>query len=415
VLLSPPAVKEKIFHGWWMVAGCMAIATVAWSFALYGPSVYLHTISQTHDWSIGLVSSALTLAFVVNALVLGFVGSVIAKYGPQRIMALGAAVMAIGFATMGLISQVWHVYACFALMGLGWACLSTTAITSSLAPWFDRHQGRAVSTAMLGASIGGMIGVPILLALISWLGFSGAMLVVALVVLSIVWPISFFVLRRRPQDLGLYPDGATAAESASIKPVKKWTRREALSTSALRTVTLAFGLALMVQIGFLTHQVSLLLPAVGTSATALFVTLAALLAFFGRILLARFADHLDIRVIACAVLLNAAVSLSVGFLFSTQVWALVLTVLGFGLTAGSITTLPPLIVRREFGAISFGAIFGITAMLMQIMSAMGPAFFGVLYDLSGGYKLPLGLAAGLNFFAAAVIMRGRNTLTKEST
>ena len=413
--LAPSAMHTKVFHGWWMVAGCMAIATVAWSFGLYGPSVYLHTISQTHDWSIGLVSSALTLAFLVNASILGFVGSAIAKVGPRRIMALGAAIMASGLAAMSAISQVWHVYVCFALMGLGWACLSTTAITSSLAPWFDRHQGRAVSTALLGASIGGMVGVPFLLALIGGLGFSWAMIIVALIVVGTVWPISFFVLRRRPQDLGLYPDGATAADSAHTPPSKKWTRAAALGTTALRTVTLAFGVALMVQIGFLTHQVSLLLPAIGASATALVVTLAALLAFFGRILLARFADHMDVRVIACGVLLTAAVSLSIGFMFGEQVWARVLTVLGFGLTAGSITTLPPLIVRREFGAASFGSIFGITAMLMQIMSAMGPAFFGVLYDLSGGYQLPLGLAAGLNFFAAAFILRGRNTLTKESS
>ena len=407
--------KTKIFHGWWMVAGCMAIATVAWSFALYGPSVYLHTISQQHDWSIGLVSSALTLAFLVNALVLSFVGSAISRYGPRSVMSLGAGLMASGLVTMGLISQVWHVYACFALMGLGWSCLSTTAITSSLAPWFDRHQGRAVSTALLGASIGGMIGVPILLALIAWMGFAGAMVVVALMVLTTVWPISYFILRRRPQDLGLYPDGDAAAETAHTRAPKLWTRTEALSTSALRTVTLAFGLALMVQIGFLTHQVSLLLAVIGTSATAFFVTLAAVLAFFGRVLLARFSDHLDVRLIACGVLLNAAVSLSLGFFFNDQVWALVLTVLGFGLTAGNITTLPPLIVRREFGAASFGAIFGITAMLMQMMSAMGPTFFGVLYDLSGNYKLPLGLAAGLNFFAAFVIMTGRNTLSKESS
>jgi MFS family permease len=153
------AMKQKVFHGWWMVAGCMAVATVAWSFGLYGPSVYLHTISQMHGWSIGLISSALTLAFLVNASVLSFVGSAISQYGPQRVMALGAAVMASGFIAMSGITQVWHVYASFALMGLGWACLSTTAITSSLAPWFDRHQGRAVSTAMLGASIGGMVGV----------------------------------------------------------------------------------------------------------------------------------------------------------------------------------------------------------------------------------------------------------------
>ena len=413
--LAAPAVKNRIFHGWWMVAGCMVVATVAWSFGLYGPSVYLHTISQMHGWSIGLVSSALTLAFLVNASVLSFVGSAISKYGPQRVMALGAVVMASGFISMSGITQIWHVYACFALMGLGWSCLSTTAITSSLAPWFDRHQGRAVSTAMLGASIGGMVGVPVLLALIGAFGFSSAMLVVAFIVLSTVWPISFFILKKQPQDMGLYPDGITPTGVAKASSTRTWTRSAALGTTALRTVTLAFGFALMVQIGFLTHQVSLLLPSIGASATALCVTLAAVLAFCGRILLARFSDQVDVRVIACSVLLNAAFSLSVGAIFNTHTWALVIAVLGFGLSAGSITTLPPLIVRREFGATSFGSIFGIAAMLMQIMSSLGPAFFGFLYDLSGDYQLPLALAAGLNYFAAAVIMRGRHTFEKETT
>ena len=398
-----------------MVAGCMAVAMVAWSFALYGPSVYLHTISQTHHWSIGLVSSALTLSFLVNASVLSFVGSAIAKHGPRLVMALGAAVMAAGFVAMSQISKIWHVYASFALMGLGWSCLSTTAITSSLAPWFERYQGRAVSTAMLGASIGGMVGVPILLALIAWLGFNKAMIVVALILLSTVWSVSFFILRHRPQDLGLYPDGEAPVSQANKPLAKVWSRAEALRTLALRSIALTFGLALMVQIGFLTHQVSLLLPALGQAATAGCVTAAAMLAFAGRILLAKFSDRLDVRQIAFAVLLTAGASLGLGFLFPDQVWALVVCVLGYGFTAGNITTLPPVIVRREFGAASFGAIFGVAATLMQLMSAMGPAFFGLLYDLSGGYRLPLGLAALLNVFAAAIILLGGTSKNKQSS
>ncbi len=403
---------NKTFHGWWMVAGCMAVAMVAWSFALYGPSVYLHTISQTHHWSIGLVSSALTLSFLVNASVLSFVGSAITKHGPRLVMALGAAVMAAGFVAMSQISEIWHVYASFALMGLGWSCLSTTAITSSLAPWFERYQGRAVSTAMLGASIGGMVGVPILLALIAWLGFNKAMIIVALILLSTVWSVSFFILRHRPQDLGLYPDGEAPVSQANKPLAKVWSRAEALRTLALRSIALTFGLALMVQIGFLTHQVSLLLPARGQAATAGCVTAAAMLAFAGRILLAKFSDRLDVRQIAFAVLLTAGASLGLGFLFPDQVWALVVCVLGYGFTAGNITTLPPVIVRREFGAASFGAIFGIAATLMQLMSAMGPAFFGLLYDLSGGYRLPLGLAALLNVFAAVIILLGGTSKNK---
>jgi hypothetical protein len=170
---------------------------------------------------------------------------------------------------------------------------------------------------------------------------------------------------------------------------------------------LAFGLALMVQIGFLTHQVSLLLPAIGQAATAVCVTSAAVLSFGGRLLLARFSDRMDVRVIACGVLLQATVGLAVACIFADQAWALVVGVLSYGMTAGNTTTLPPVIVRREFGAVSFGAVFGIAAMLIQIMSAMGPAFFGVLHDISGSYQLPLGLAALLNILAATVIMAGR--------
>ena len=393
-----------------MVMGCMAVAVVAWSFALYGPSVYLSALSQSHGWSLAVISSALTLSFLVNATVLSFVGNTIATYGPRPVMAAGATVMALGLGSLGQVSQLWQVYAAFACMGLGWSCLSTTSITATLAPWFDKHQGRAVSVAMLGASLGGIVGVPTLLTLIGSLGFSMAMLVVALILLTTVWPISFFIMRHRPQDLGLQPDGAEGQPTLQKTAARVWTRTEALQTRELRTVMLAFGLALLVQIGFLTHQVSLLLPAIGQTATAVCVTSAAVLSFGGRLLLARFSDRLDVRVIACGVLLQATLGLAIASIFSEQAWALIVGVLSYGMTAGNTTTLPPVIVRREFGAVSFGAIFGIAAMLIQIMSAMGPAFFGVLHDLSNGYQLPLGLAALLNVIAAVVILSGRRRL-----
>ncbi len=385
----------------------MAVAIVAWSFALYGPSVYLHTLSTEHQWPIGVISSALTLSFLVNATVLGFVGGAIGRFGPSRMMGAGACVMATGLILIGRVTEVWQVFAAFSLMGLGWSCLSTTAITSSLAPWFERFQGRAFSTAMLGASIGGMVGVPFLLMLIRSFGFSTAMQCVGLILVATVLPISLFVLKRRPQDFGLTPDGLPADKSQQSVATKNWTRREALQSFKLQTIMLAFGLALLVQIGFLTHQVSLLLTIVDDYTTALCVTGAAMLAFVGRLALARFADRLDVRVIACVVLIQAGVATCLAALFPESPWAIITAVLMYGMTAGNTTTLPPIIVRREFGAVSFGVVFGICATLMQIMSAMGPAFFGLMRDASGSYQLPLALAGAMNFFAAVVVLSGR--------
>ena len=398
----------RVFHGWWMVAGCLVIAVVAWSCALYGPSVYLYTISQTRGWSIGLISSALTCAFIVNGFALGVVGSLIARLGPRPVMAVGAALLAIALAGIGQVREIWQVYTTFACMGLGWSCLSTTAISSTLAPWFDRHQGRAVSTALLGASLGGVIGVPTLLLLIGKFGFGAAMSLVALLVLAIVWPISLFVMRRHPHDLGLVADGVAASSPASVAASRAWTRADALQTLALRTVTLAFGLALLVQIGFLTHQVTLLRLRLDESATALTVSCAAALAFAGRLLLARFSDHVDVRITAAIVLVVAAIGLAIAS-FAQTAWMTVAGVLIYGFTAGNITTLSPLIVRREFGAASFGAIFGMTAMLIQFVSALGPAFFGTLHDLTGGYTMPVGIAALMNLIAAVCVIAGRRS------
>ena len=385
----------------------MAIAVIAWSFALYGPSVYLHTISQQHNWSIGLVSSALTLSFLVNASVLIFVGPAIARYGAKPMMMAGSASMAIGLSSMGQVTEVWQIYPAFALMGLGWSCLSTTALTTTLAPWFSKFQGRAVSTAMLGASVGGMIGVPFLLTLIETVGFERAMLCAGLIVVVVIWPISFFVLKRRPQDMGLHPDGLSGIGQTSAAEAKQWTRKTALQTTELRTVMLAFGLALMVQIGFLTHQVSMLLPVVGPRVTGLCVTAAAFSAFLARMLLARFSDRMDVRIIASGVLLQAALAILLVCVLPTTPWALMMGVVLYGMTAGNVTTLPPIIVRREFGASSFGIVFGICAMIMQLMSAMGPGVFGVLFDWSGSYRLPLAIASLMNLIAAAIVLRGR--------
>jgi len=385
----------------------MAIAVIAWSFALYGPSVYLHTISQQHNWSIGLVSSALTLSFLVNASVLIFVGPAIARYGAKPMMMAGSASMAIGLSSMGQVTEVWQIYPAFALMGLGWSCLSTTALTTTLAPWFSKFQGRAVSTAMLGASVGGMIGVPFLLTLIETVGFERAMLCAGLIVVVVIWPISFFVLKRRPQDMGLHPDGLSGIGQTSAAEAKQWTRKTALQTTELRTVMLAFGLALMVQIGFLTHQVSMLLPVVGPRVTGLCVTAAAFSAFLARMLLARFSDRMDVRIIASGVLLQAALAILLVCVLPTTPWALMMGVVLYGMTAGNVTTLPPIIVRREFGASSFGIVFGICAMIMQLMSAMGPGVFGLLFDWSGNYRLPLAIASLMNLIAAAIVLRGR--------
>lgn len=390
------------FYGWRVVKACLFIAFIAWSFALYGPSVYINTLSETRQWPVGDVSTALTFSFLINAISIGFVGSIIGRHGPQIVMAVGAVVMAAGIIAIGQITEPWQAFIAFPMMGLGWSCLSTIAVSATIAPWFERYQGKAISTALLGASLGGMLGVPISLLLVSLLGFSWAMATIGIVVVASVVPISLFVLRRCPEDMGLQPDGLPLVEGSTVAANRNWTRAQALSTFALRSTIVTFGIALMVQLGFLSQQVKLLQAFISPTETAVTVLFSGALAFLGRILLTRLADRVNVRVIAGFVLLISAAGLTVAASANSATQLIVGTLL-FGFNVGNLTTLPALIVRREFGAPSFGKVFGVTGTFMQFISALGPAAFGLLHDRTGNYSLAIGLAAMMMVFGAVLI------------
>lgn len=385
------------------------MAFVAWSFALYGPSVYLSALSHEREWPIGQISTALTISFLANALSIGFVGSILGRHGPRVIMSVGAIVMATGLVLIGQITEVWQAFFVFPLMGLGWSCLSTIAISSTIAPWFERNQGKAISVALLGASLGGMFGVPLTLLLVSSFGLTRAMWIIGALTVLMILPISIGVLRRRPQDMGLFPDGEPASEQKlKTIPSKDWRRSEALRTYGLVSVILAFGIGQLVQVGFLSQQVALLQTHIGSTGIAVTVLASGSLAFVGRVILARFADRVNIRQVSAMVLIMAAVGMTI-IGSASSVTFVIVGVLVFGFNVGNLTTLPALIVRREFGAVSFGRIFGLTGTFMQLIFSFGPAAFGLLRDLTNGYATPLYLAAVLLSLSTLVIMRGEWT------
>jgi predicted MFS family arabinose efflux permease len=170
-------------------------------------------------------------------------------------------------------------------------------------------------------------------------------------------------------------------------------------------VAVGFALGLTAQVGFFTHQVKLAEPVLGATGAGWLVGVTGLAGLLGRLLLAWVADRIELRRYAAAI-------------FATQALALVLIVIApgapvlvgmtfvYGFCLGQITTLSPIIVRREFGAASFGTVYGVAGTIIQLSSAFGPALYGVARDLLGSYRPVLVIAAGLELAALAVILAG---------
>jgi MFS family permease len=405
MLMRKVADARSVFYGWWMVAGCLLIAAVGWSLTTFGMGVYIHAISEQQGFSIGLISTAVTVSYLIGAVCLVVTGTAIERFGPQPVIALGSLVMSAGVAALPFCRQGWQVFLAFAVLGVGRSAISPTSISTTLAPWFERHQGRAVSTALLGASVGGMISTPLLLAGIAAFGINVALVLAGTISVLIVLPIVLFVFKRSPQEMSLLPDGVDVSSERVPKPTTAWTRKGAMTTRRFHSMTIAFSLSMMVQIGFLSHHVSLVAPTAGDKGASIAVSAAALAAFVGRIGLARFADRVDLRLTTAGVMVIAAASLAM-MSVSTGWIALLITSICYGLTIGNLATLSPIVTRREFGAASFGAIYGAAAAVIAFAMAAGPGLFGVLRDTLGSYGPALMIAAILNLAAAAIIVWG---------
>ncbi len=372
--------------------------------------MYLHAIAASNGWKNSTVSGAISLFYLVSALLLIPVGSGISRFGPRLFVAVGAFAMALGVVGVGRAFEPWQVYLAFPVMGIGWACLSTTAVATTLAPWFERQQGRAISIASIGASAGGMLGPPLILAGIAKLGFASTTGIAGGIVLLTLLPLAVLILRHRPEDMGLQPDGALESRSSGRRQGGGWDRRTAMRTPALTSTITAFGIGMSMQIGFLTHQVTLLSYSLSNQVVAATITTTAGAALAGRLVLIKFADKLDIRGASSAVLTLAAVSYC-AIAFAHGPLPLICACALFGLTVGNVTTLSPILVRKEFGSSSFGNIYGIASCAIQFFAAFGPSFYGFLHDASGSYRAPLVAAAALDVLAAWIILGGRNSLS----
>lgn len=395
------------FYGWRVVAACFVIAAFAWGLGLFGASVYLQAVTTAHGWQVSEVASAITVMFLVSASVQRTVGRTIDRLGPRPVLTLGALSMCTGVALIGQIWAPWQLYPCFVLIGVGWSTLSTTGITATVAPWFERHQGRSMTLAIMGASVGAIAGVPLILLALERLGLQRGLVAVGFAAALVLLPLIAVVLRfRRPADLGLARDGETlaaareAGKSASL-PIAASGRPGMLLWSAAA----AFALALTVQIGFITHHVALATPQLGLANAGLLVAATGATAFVGRLVLATIVDRVNVRGLACLIMLVQTTALAAIALWPS-VPVLVGASLVYGYGIGHITTLGPVVVRREFGAEAFGATYGSAATAIQLVSALGPALLGLLRDWGGGYGPGLGIAAGVTTLAACALLAG---------
>ena len=164
--------RAATFHGWRVVWAAFVLAVFGWGLGFYGPPVFLKVLHDQNGWPIALISTAVTLHFLVGAVAGANMPALHRRFGATPVTRTCATAMATGLILWATAREPCQMFAAAVLSGSGWGGMSAAALNAIVSPWFVRKRPAALGMAYNGGSIGGVIFSPLWVAAIATLGFA---------------------------------------------------------------------------------------------------------------------------------------------------------------------------------------------------------------------------------------------------
>ena len=407
--------RLPFFYGWIIIAVTFVTMGIGVN-ARTAFSLLFPPILGEFGWDRGVTAGAFSFGFVVSAIASPLIGRLMDRLGPRSVMEIGVALMAAGLLLAPLTSQPWHLYLTIGvLVGAGSICLGYTGQSLYLPNWFHRRRGLAIGLAFAGVGVGSVTLLPWVQVMIDGAGWRSACTAMGLLLLIVLAPINL-LLRKRPEDIGLLPDGDAVPTASSAKPVSNvvdpewaavdWTLARAMRTARFWWLAIGYFAGLYIWYAVQVHQTKYLLD-IGFSPSVAVWSLGAvsLLGIPGQIFLGHLSDRIGrewVWSIGCAgfIICYAALMALPQLHSLALVYLMVFTqgALGYGLTS----VLGPIVIEIFQGK-HYGSIFGTIQVAALSGGAVGPLVTGVLHDITGTYTLAFAIALGMSILSALSI------------
>ncbi len=406
--------RSPIYYGWvvWAVATLGIIATSPGQ----SYTVFLFIDNFIADFGLDrtTVSGLYGLGTFIGAMSLTWVGRRIDRHGNRHIGVAVSGLFALALLGMSLITGPFGLLLGFiAIRGLGQGALGLVNSTA-IAQWFMQRRGRVMSLMLVSISLFQVVYVPWLERLLATTDWRQVWVVLGIGVGVTVPPLIWLLMRNRPEDFGLLPDGIKLPEekvssdkSETFIEEDNWTLREAMQTSIFWIFLAGRILSPAWVTGLVIHHVSLfdsLGYANAASVAAQTWSLAALISAGVALGAGTMVDRFRPGRILILQLSAFIVALGVAMVM-TETWMLYVYAGGCGLLMGIGGVFDGAVWTNLFGRQHQGAIRGFVVSVLVVGAALGPVVFGLSYDYLGGYNaaLQLGIVLALiplvlNFF-----------------
>jgi len=394
--MESPHLSEKpnVFYGYWIVMATFFCLFIASGCGFFAFSLFVRPLQADFGWGRGEIMAAFTIFYLVAGVASPFAGRVVDHYGAKKVISIGALIAGLGFVSLSSMNNLWHFYVSYAIIGVGMAAMGHVPSSAIVSNWFKKRRGTAIGIMSIGIGAGGFVLAPLVGGyLIPNFDWRFSYLVLAVLTWVLIIPLALLVIKTKPADMGLYPDGKQAPEAMSVTEASSLTTKGvtlqmALATSGFWLIAVSFLTGLFSQVGVLQHQVPYLedigFPVAMASGALGVVGLMSGIGKFGFGWLcdripAKYAWSIGLgfQAVSIIILINIEPSSPL-----TPIWLYAIMI---GLGAGSWLPTMSILVSTNFGLAAYGAIYGAVTLFENIGVATGPLMAGYMYDATGNY------------------------------
>ena len=413
--------RPNIYYGWYIVVATGFVMTIATVPLFHAMTLWAVALENQFGWPRGQLSLALTLTRIEGGLMGPLEGYLTDKLGGRKMVLIGFLILGFGFlifwqidAGFWPVAPLYMFYLAYMVMAAGQGMGSWVPMMTTINNWFSRRMATAMGWAnfmsrggalivipLIDLGINGSVGVPFTqhtLNIGRAIGWENVALILAVVILAVAGPLAYLI-RNRPEDMGLQAEGSTTPQQsrrgAGAQP-QGLTAQQAVRTPAFWLIAVGHGMTSMIILAIFTH-LGLLLKDEGLQEYAgTVVILYTVISMFSQPLGGYVGDRFPKR-IGLFVFTTIQASAVVLLTFSTELWMFYAFAVIFGIGFGGRNPLTTSIRGEYFGRGNFGKILGISTIPMNGLLLISSPFAGYMYDWTGTYTVAFLVLAGFNY------------------
>ena len=392
---------NKYYYGWYIAIALAITETVSYGVMFYAKDVFLIPMENSLGWSRSELTAGFSLALLVAGGMAIPVGYWLDKRGSRLLMSVGSIAGTILVLMWSRVTSVQEFLIIWALLGFCYSAVFYEPAFAVIATWFVHKRGTAMAIVTFSAGFASTIFIPLADALLLAFGWRNAIVILGIILGVVTIPLHVFVLRRRPADLGLFPDGEATAPQ--IKTNSAINLKSIFRSRFFWILTLAFAISTLSMSAVRVHFIPLLISlGIDPSRAALASGSIGIMQVMGRMFFAPIERHFSSKSMVIGVFMLMTVSFFI-LLIGASPLLIILFIVLYGMAVGTQTLVRPLIVADVYGATFYGRISSVMAVFLTLATTIAPVGAGVMFDIFASYTQMLYVVVGFSILSIIMI------------